>query len=326
MSDLPEHQTAIALDEFGGLDHLTLQQIPVREPREDEILIRVHTAGVGVWDPSEREGKMAERMDEEPDFPYVLGSDGSGTVVEVGADVDGFDEGDTVWASHFLNPRGGFYSEYVPVKAEFAAPVPEGLSMNEAGAMPADAVTAYRGLRDILELQAGETIAIFGAAGGVGHLAVELARRMGARVLAVASGNDGRDLARELGADEAVRGRAHEVDEPLARIAPNGLDAALICAHGEGIEDILSAVRRGGRIAWPNGVLPEPEAPEGVSGSSYNGAPDREILEELTELIASEPFRVVVDERFPLADAAEAHRRLDEHYLGKLALAVESES
>jgi len=138
MSDLPEHQTAIALDEFGGLDHLTLQQIPVREPREDEILIRVHTAGVGVWDPSEREGKMAERMDEEPDFPYVLGSDGSGTVVEVGADVDGFDEGDTVWASHFLNPRGGFYSEYVPVKAEFAAPVPEGLSMNEAGAMPAE--------------------------------------------------------------------------------------------------------------------------------------------------------------------------------------------
>ncbi len=326
MSDLPEHQNAIALDEFGGPERLTLHQISVPEPRDDEVLIRVHTAGIGVWDPSEREGGMAELMDEKPTFPYVLGSDGSGVVARVGDDVDVFSEGDAVWASHFLNPRGGFYSEYVPVKAEYAAPLPDGLSMTEAGAMPADAVTAYRGLRDTLELEEGETVAVFGASGGVGHLAVQLARRLGARVLAVASGNDGRDLARELGADEAVRGRAHELEEPLARNAPNGLDAALICAHGEGIEDVLSAVRRGGRIAWPNGVRPEPEVPAGVSGASYDGAPEREILDELTELIGSDPFRVVVDERFPLADAAEAHRRLDDHYLGKLTLAVEAES
>src|SRR6056297_1367650 len=116
MSDLPEHQNAIALDEFGGPERLTLHQISVPEPRDDEVLIRVHTAGIGVWDPSEREGGMAELMDEKPTFPYVLGSDGSGVVARVGDDVDVFSEGDAVWASHFLNPRGGFYSEYVPVK------------------------------------------------------------------------------------------------------------------------------------------------------------------------------------------------------------------
>lgn len=322
MTDIPDTQTANALDEFGGVESFALTEMAVPEPEPDEIVIEVHTAGVGVWDPAEREGKLADWMPEEPTFPYVLGSDGSGTVAAVGDDVDDFSPGDSVYASEFLNPRGGFYSEYVPVKADHAASIPDGLSMTEAGALPVDALTAFRGLRDALNLRAGETIGIFGASGGVGHLAVQLAQRMGATVLAVASGNDGRDLAKELGAAAAVRGRADELEEPVGRIAPNGLDTVLVCAHGDGLGDLLSYLREGGRMAWPNGVRPEPRVPEGVTGSSYDGTPDRATLDEMNARIAEGPFRVHVAERFDLADAGRAHDRLDQHYLGKLALKV----
>lgn len=326
MPDLPADQTANALTAFGGPEQLAMTRIPVAAPRDDEVLIRVHTAGVGVWDPAEREGAMADWMDGDPTFPYVLGSDGSGTVVAVGDDVERFSPGDAVYASEFLNPRGGFYAHYVPVVAEHAAPVPEGMSMAEAGAFPADALTALRGLRDVLELRSGETLGVFGASGGVGHLAVQLARRMGARVIGVASGNDGRDLVRELGADASVRGRADELADPLRRLAPNGLDAVLACANGEGLDALLAAVREGGRVAWPNGVAPEPELPRGTSGGSYDGTPDRETLDALNRLIGEGPFRVHIDETFELSRAAGAHARLDEHFLGKLALSVDPDA
>lgn len=326
MANLPDAQTANVLTRFGGPEAFALTPVPVPEPEPDEILIRVHTAGVGVWDAAEREGDLVDRMDEEPTFPYILGSDGAGRVVAVGDDVGRFDEGDTVYAAEFLNPHGGFYGQYVPVKADHAAPVPFGLSLGEAGALPVDAVTAFRGLRDALRLRPGQTLAVFGASGGVGHLAVQLARRMGARVLAVASGNDGRDLVRSLGADEAVRGRSDDLAAPLRRLAPNGLDAALVCAHGDGLAPLLAGVRAGGRVAWPNGVRPEPELPAGVRGGSYDGLPDRETLDHLNRVIASGPFRVHVDEAYPLRDAADAHARLDTHYLGKLALTVRPEA
>jgi NADPH:quinone reductase len=323
MSDIPDTMNAVALDRFGGADRLSLRQVPVPSLDPDEILIHVHTAGVGVWDPSEREGKMKGMMGREPSFPYILGSDGAGTVVATGARVDRFEEGDRVYASAFLNPKGGFYAEYVAVKADQAMPIPAGLTLEEAGAMPTDAVTALRGLRDELALEEGEALMVFGASGGVGHLAVQFAHTMGASVLAVASGSDGVTLVEELEADAAVDGHADgDMQEAIERMAPNGLDAALLTASGEGVETALESLHGGGRVAWPNGVEPEPDVPRQLKHSSYDGAVDREILEETNRLIESGPFMVHVDRIFSMDEVAEAHEVVRRHHRGKLAIRI----
>src|SRR6185369_13125370 len=215
---------AVALDRFGGLETLSLQTLPVPEVGPDEILIQVESAGVGVWDTFEREGGFAKLFGSQPKFPYVLGSDGAGTVAAVGKGVTRFKEGDRVYACSLASPKGGFYAEYAVVKADNAAIVPAKLPISQSGALMVDAITALRGLDDALRLKGGESLLIFGANGGVGHLAVQLAKRMGARVLAAASGEDGVALARRLGADAAVNGRKDDLAGAAREFAPDGLE------------------------------------------------------------------------------------------------------
>jgi len=311
---------AAALDRFGGLETITLQTLPVPAVGPDEVLIRVESAGVAAWDAFEREGGFAKLFGIEPKFPYVLGTDGAGTVAAVGAQVSRFKEGDRVYAAALTNPKGGFYAEYAAVKADNVSLVPDKLTTEQAGVMPSDALTALRGLDDMLGLKPGETLMIFGAGGGIGHLAVQLAKRMGARVLAVASGEDGVALARRLGADVVVNGRKDDVAAAARAFAPAGLDAALVTAGGEAADRALAAVREGGRVAYPNGVMPEPKVRPGVRLSSYDLIVDQGAIAKLNRLIEAGPFEVHVARTFPLNQAAEAHRALEEHYLGKLAL------
>jgi NADPH:quinone reductase len=240
--------------------------------------------------------------------------------VQVGEQVNGFKEGDRVYAAVLANPKGGFYAEFAAVKADNVSQVPGKLTTEHAGVMVSDALTALQGLDDMLGLKPGETLLIFGAGGGIGHLAVQLAKRMGARVLAVASGADGVALARRLGADVVVNGRTDDVAAAAREFAPDGLDAALITAGCETADRALAAVRAGGRVAYPNGVMPEPKTRPDVRVSSYDVIVDQGAIDKLNRLIDSGPFEVHVARTFPLDQAAEAHRALGEHYLGKLAL------
>lgn len=182
---------AVAMDRFGGPEVLKIQTIPIPRVEAGEVLIRVEWAGVGEWDPFERQGGYAEMLGLEPAFPYILGSEGTGTIAAVGEQVSRFQEGDRVYAVGFLNPKGGFYAEYSAVDADLVSPIPEPLTMAQAGVMSGIAITAVRGLEDTLGLKPGESVMIFGASGGIGHVAVQFAKQMGARVLAVASGDDG---------------------------------------------------------------------------------------------------------------------------------------
>jgi NADPH:quinone reductase len=311
---------AAAIDRFGGAEEIKLQTLPIPEIEPDEVLIRVETAGVGVWDAFEREGGFAEMFGSHPKFPYVLGSDGAGTIVAVGEQVSRFKQGDKVYALALVNSKGGFYAEYAAVKADNVSQIPKGLTIEQAGVMPSDAMTAQRGLDEILGVKEGETLMIFGASGGIGHMAVQLAKRMGARVFAVASGEDGVILVRRIGADVVVNGRRDDVQAAAREFAPNGLDAALVTAGGEAANQALEAVRDGRRVAHPNGVMPEPKVPAGIKLSAYDVIPGREAIEKLNRLIGSCPFEVHVARTFQLDEAAEAHRALGKHYLGKLAL------
>ncbi|HEY8547079.1 MAG TPA: NADP-dependent oxidoreductase, partial [Acidimicrobiales bacterium] len=282
MNDRPDTMRAIALDRFGGPDELRLQTVPVPALDPHEVLVRVDVAGVGEWDPFEREGGYAEMIGIQPDFPYVLGSEGAGEVVAVGdaVDPDRVRPGDQVFATGFLNPKGGFYAEYAAVAADMVAPVPAPLTLEQAAVFSGVALTALRGLDDTLQVQTGESVVVVGASGGVGHTAVQLARRLGARVLAVASGDDGVALARRLGAEAAVDGRGDldQVRSALKDFAPDGVDAVLLTAGGEIADEVLGAVRDGGRVAWPTGVQPEPAARPGIDRRNYNAEPDPELL------------------------------------------------
>jgi NADPH:quinone reductase-like Zn-dependent oxidoreductase len=181
-------------------------------------------------------------------------------------------------------------------------------------------MTALKGLEDTLQLKDGETLMIFGAAGGVGHLALQFAKRMGARVLAVASGSDGVELAERLGADAVVDGRKDDVASSARAFAPGGLDAALFTAGGDIADKALISIRSGGRMAYPSGVKPVPHSPATITAQTYSGLPDPEAIDRLNRLIAAGPFDVHVAETFPLERVADAHRKLGTHFLGKLAL------
>ena len=145
---------------------------------------------------------------------------------------------------------------------------------------------------------------------------------MGARVFAVASGDDGVALAQRLGADAVVNGRTSDVTAAARDFASGGLDAALLTAGGDAADRALASVRAGGRAAFPSGVMPEPKIPSEVRQGTYNATINRGAIEKLKHLIEAGPFEVHVARTFPLGNAAEAHRALSQHYLGKLALRV----
>lgn len=313
---------AAAIDQFDG--PITLHTLPVPVPGPDQIVFRVHTAGVGVWDPNVRNGSMAKRANAEPGFPFVLGSDGAGTVVAVGEDVTRLRPGDEVWAIASVNTTGGFFAEYGLARQDRVAALPDGLPLAQAGALGVDAATGMDGLSGALGLQPGESLMVYGASGGVGHLALQLAKRMGARVLAVASGADGVALVESLGADASVDGKTADVAAAARQFAPDGLDAALVLTNGSTLADALAEIRSGGRMAWPNGVRPVPEVPEGVRGQAHNATL---ALDAINDLIARSgdglpPFQVHVAQAFPLDAVPQALRALDAHYVGKLAITV----
>ena len=251
----------------------------------------------------------------------MLGTDGAGTVAAVGKKVKELKEGDRVYAAALGNPKGGFYAEYAVVNEDNASLIPGDLNMDQAAVLASDGLTALKGL-ELLDLQPGDSVMIFGASGGIGHLAVQLAKRLGARVFAVASGEDGVSFVKRLGADAVVDGRSDKVLDAAREFAPDGIDAALVTAGGEATNRALAAIRDGGRIAYPNGVMPEPKAPAGVDIDAYDGEGGRDAIERLNELIEAGPFEVHVDRVFPLDQAAAAQAALAEHHLGKIALRV----
>src|SRR5213594_767717 len=308
---------AVALDKFGGPEALKIQNLPIPQIEAREVLIRVEAAGVGAWDPFEREGRFVEIMGSKPKFPYVLGTDGAGTIAAVGKDVNRFKEGDRVYAAELGNPKGGFYAQYAAVKADNVSLIPGHLTIEQAAVLPTDALTALTGLEKVLGLKSGESLMVIGASGGIGHLAIQLAKRLGADVFAIASGDDGVQLAKKLGADSAVDGRGDNVLSAAKEFAPNGIDTALVTAGGDSTVRALSAIGKGGRIAYPHGVMPEPTAPDGVAIEAYDGENSPALIDRLNALIDSGPFEVHVDRTFRLEEASQAHKALTEHHLGK---------
>jgi NADPH:quinone reductase-like Zn-dependent oxidoreductase len=312
---------AAAIDRFGGPNVLRLQILPVPPVAPDEVLIAVHTAGVGRWDADMRAGWLPDGK--RPRFPLVLGTDGSGNIAAVGARVRRFTVGDRVYSYSFANPKGGFYAEYVAVAAVNVGQPPAVLTMRQAGAIPTTGLTALQGIDDVLRVKRAEAVVVHGASGGVGSLALQFAKMRGARVLATASEKDGLAFVRGLGADVAVDGRHADLRAAALDFAPDGVDAVLALAGGKPLERLLDAVGRGGRVAYPNGVEPAPRKRRGIRVESYDGTPGVREFERLGKAVEAAKLKVRIAASFSLEEAAQAHRRLAAgHVLGKIVLRV----
>jgi NADPH2:quinone reductase len=319
-SAIPATMRAAAIDRFGGPDVLSIHALPVPVPNAQEMLIALDAAGVGIWDAGLRDGSWG---DGEEHFPLGLGVDGAGTVVSVGARVERFTVGDYVYSYSYANPKGGFYAEYVAVSAGKVALVPDALDEIHAAAVPTIGLTALQGVDDALELVEGESVIIHGASGNVGMMAVQFAKHRGARVLATASGTDGVEFVRRLGADGAVDGRHDDIVEAGKRFAPDGIDAVLAFVGGEELTRCLDALRQGGRVAYPNGIEPEPRKRRGLSIKGYDAESGPRHFERLGRAIGEAHPEIPIAEVFSLEDAARAHERLERgHVLGKIVVRI----
>jgi NADPH2:quinone reductase len=317
---VPQTMAAAAIDRKGGPEVLTLHQLPVPKPGADEVLIALDTVGIGPWDIDVR-----ERLEywKDQTFPIVLGVDGAGTIAAVGSAVQGFKVGDAVYSYVWNNAHGGFYAQYVAVPAKAVGHVPAGMSLEVAGAMPVSALTALEGLDDALHVKAGENLIILGASGAVGSLAVQFARVRGARLLAIASGDDGVSLVKRLGATAAVDGHHADIATAAHEFAPGGVDAVLALAGGAALEACIDQLRPGGRVAFPSGVRPEPKARAGLSVVRYDALTGPDKYAHLNEAIVAAKLEVPVAAQYSLADAAKAQQAMAAgHVLGKIVLRV----
>ena len=318
-SDLPKTMQAVAMDHTGGPDVLQLRTLPVPGVGADEVLIATLTASVGVWDSGIR---TKLNYISQPRFPFVMGSDGAGTIAAVGSAVTTFKVGDPVYAYNWDNPKGGFYAEYVAVPAKRVGHLPKGIALDKAGALGASGLTAIQGVDDALHIKAGETLIVHGASGAVGTLAIQFAKLRGAKVLAIASGEDGVALVRRLGADAAIDGKKEDIAAAVRRFAPRGADALLALAGGDALQRCMEALRAGARVAYPNGS-PKPNARTGIAITAYDAISGTQEYLRLNQAIETHKFEIPIAAEFPLADAAQAHQRMEAgHVLGKIILRV----
>ena len=267
----------------------------------------------------ERDGNLAYN---EVHFPRILGGECAGTIAAVGNGVDRFAVGDRVYAQSFMNGKGGSYAQYVVVSEKTVAPMPGSLDMLMAGGLPIAGLTALSNL-EALETGNGTKLILWGASGGVGHVALQLAKRLGASVFAIASSGDGVELVKQLGADEAVDGHGDDLVQRARAFAPDGFDAALVLVSSDDVQSTLSLVRQGGIISFPNGVMPEPKAPDGVELKKANANPI--LFDQLNQLVSIDQFQVHIAQTFPLEEAAQAQEAMKQHYLGKIVLRVSGE-
>jgi NADPH:quinone reductase-like Zn-dependent oxidoreductase len=291
---------AIQVTRFGGPEVLVCAEMETPAPISTEVLVRVVAAGVNPVDGKTRRGSGVARWVGPP--PFVLGWDVCGVVEAMGYGVTRFKEGEMVYGMPRFPRAAGAYAEYVAAPSRQFARIPDGISPTEAAALPLAALTAWQCLVDTAQIRGGQTVLVHGAGGGVGHLAVQIAKALGAHVLTTSRGD--RDSLRAKDADVALDlvGGA-DTRELIASVRHGGL--LLAVADGADDEVRSEAKRRGVRVHEP---LVEP---------------DGHALEEIAKLVASGALKVTVAETFPLERASAAHERLEHGGVrGKLVLEV----
>ncbi|MFD5462843.1 NADP-dependent oxidoreductase [Kitasatospora sp. NPDC127059] len=304
---------AVVVEQWGGPEQLVERELARPEPGLNEVLVRVHAAGVN---PVDWKTRASGGLIEWGAVPAV-GWDVSGTVEAVGPGVGIHRPGDEVYGMPLFPRQAGAYAEYVVAPARHLAPKPAGLTHVEAAALPLAGLTAWQALVDAADVRPGERVLVHAAAGGVGHLAVQIAKARGAHVIGTASaGKHG--LLRELGADEVIDYRAVRFEEAVSDV-----DVVLDGLGGETAERSLLVLRPGGRLITLPGPGDVPTARDDVRAAWVLVEPDHLGLRELTALADRGVLRPVVETVLPLDQAAKAHELGEQgRTTGKIVLTV----
>lgn len=313
---------AIAIERYGGPDVVRVMEMPNPTPMPGELLIGVAYASINPVDWKIREGWLRDLFPSE--FPIILGWDAAGTVVGVGEGVAQFKPGDRVFA-YCRKDRihDGTYAEFTTVSESAAAPVPRGLDLASAAAIPLTSLTAWQALHDIARIEPKQTVLIHGGAGGVGGMAVQIAKYAGAKVYTTArTPNHG--YVKELGADLAIDYTKERFSESIRRHERQGVDIVLDTIGGDVQRESYSVLKRGGRLV----ALVEPPDLEEAARHEVRAEfmfvrPDGEQLRRIGHLLELGRLRAPQIEIVRLDDAAEAMSRSQSgHVRGKIVLRI----
>ncbi|WPB95849.1 NADP-dependent oxidoreductase [Streptomyces malaysiensis] len=318
---MSEHtMRAVTIREFGGPEVLTPERVARPEPLPTEVLVRVHAAGINPVDWKTRAGQGMAGLQT---LPMILGWDVSGVVEEVGFGVTTLAPGDEVYGMPWFPRAAGAYAEFVTAPSRHFARKPASVGHIEAASLPLAALTAWQALVDTAGVKAGQRVLVHAAAGGVGHLAVQFARHLGAEVVATAR-EPRHAWLKELGADEVIDYTRQPFEDVTGDI---DVVIDLIGALDDTDARSVSVTRPGGLVvAIPGGVserLATVAAQAGVRTSPFLVEPDATALHTIAGLVDSGAVRVEVERAFALEEAAEAHRLGETNRTrGKLVLTV----
>lgn len=305
---------AIVIHAYGGPEVMKLEEVARPEPAADEILIRVVSASINPVDVGIRKGYLAELVG---NFPLIPGMDAAGIVEKVGNKVTKYKAGDPVFAFFTLKGEGG-YAEFVAAKDDELAPKPSAVSFAQAAGVGAAGSTAWEALVDTANLRGSQTVLIHGGSGGVGHLAIQIAKARGAEVFATAS-TANQDFLRQMGADVAIDYTRTKFED----VAKN-VDVVLDTVGGDTLERSYGVVKKGGIIV---SIVdePKPDALEahGIRGVTLRCTPKAGVLEELSKLMEAKKLAPVISQTFPMTQVVQAQDQIATgHTRGKIVLNI----
>lgn len=310
---------AIVIEEYGSADQLVERDVPTPEIKESQVLVELHATSINPVDWKVREGYLKDNLPFQ--FPVILGWDAAGIVKKVGESVTGFSVGDKVFARPATNPNGT-YAEYVAVDSNLLAPMPENVSYAEAASIPLVGETAWTALVEIAKIKEGDKVLIHAGAGGVGSLAIQIAKSFGATVASTAS-SDNEDYLKDLGVDVFIDYKKQDFESEL-----DDYDIVFDTMGGEIQEKSFNVLKKGGIIvSITNPPSEELAKAKEVKTGYFFLEPNGKRLAKLGELMKNNQLKATIGSQLPFSENGlrEAHRLSETHHAkGKIVINIKS--
>jgi len=316
---------AAYITQTGTPEVITYGDLPTPKPTRRQCLIKVAAVDVNPIDVYVRSGAIPAKLS----FPFILGRDLAGTVVEAGAGVKGFKVGDRVWAtSQGSDGRAGTFAEFAAVDHRWLHPIPEGVSDEDIVALSLVGVTSQLGLVRNANLKAGEVLFVNGGSGGVGSCVVQMAKILGARVITTAGTDEKVAACRDLGADLAINYKTQDVAAAIKGFAPDGVNVWWETAREPDFERTVSLLALRGRMVLMAGRDARPPFPvgpfyvkdcslHGFAMFNANSREQRAAANAINRWVAEGKLRARIDRVLPLSEAAQAHRLQEDSTVNK---------
>jgi NADPH2:quinone reductase len=315
---------AIFYEQHGTAEVLQVGERPTPEPQDNEVLVEVVATSVNPIDRRLRSGELQEYITRT--FPVVPGWDLAGKIAKVGAKVTDWQVGDEVLGLAFTwSIQHGSYAEYCPIDTASITEKPASISFEQAAALPLVSLTAWQALSEFGELKAGQSVFIQAGAGGVGSVAIPMAKHLGAKVYTTTSAKN-HDYVKSLGADVIIDYNADDYESALRQHETNGVDLVLEALLGNGTaEAAIRLTKDGGRVAYMNNEPPDMDEIKlrNIKAEFLHHRPDGAMLRELVDLYESGKISLPKVQVRPLEEAMDAHLESEKgHTQGKIVLRV----